>query len=355
MKKILFIRDGICMPIMILVLVEISKYYDITVIINGKGQNQDLINTNLKYRNSMKIIINDCSKLKHLMIIKNTIKKNDYDLIFHHSNITAPFLFFYFYQNNHLYLHSHPSISYFLYKKHISNIMFFISAKTFKHQIVINKSILSKFRPSSKKHIVIPPFHKGHTIVNKNFKKMKLLYIGTLSLRNIHYTLEGYKKFIEQNGFNSEYIIIGSGSKEEENIIINFIQDNNLSEYIKYLGWQSDEIVKKYFEYCNVGVAFCPVTEYYLNNISFKFYEYVLSGMPVIATKLNDHIDKVNKVNGILIDDSPEGFYNGLEYIEKKLNSFSSDKIRKTLENNDYKYVTAHYIKPYIDKILKIS
>lgn len=172
---------------------------------------------------------------------------------------------------------------------------------------------------------------KPLTQKNKSFSTLKLMYIGVLSGRRVHETIEGLKLFMDIHPeVEVSYSIIGRGKDEYVKLITQAIKEYNLEEVVAYHGYLPDSEIGAFFEECNVGVSYVPITPYYTDVIVTKTVEYLLSGLAVIATNTNKNRDDINDTNGVLIEDSPASFAQGLEKIYNRLGSYDSDVIRKS-------------------------
>jgi len=61
-----------------------------------------------------------------------------------------------------------------------------------------------------------------------------------------------------------------------------------------------------------------------------KTFDYLLAGMPVIATATSENKIVINENNGVLIDDTIEGFASGVEEVIIKKDRYKSQTIRET-------------------------
>jgi nucleoside-diphosphate-sugar epimerase len=80
-------------------------------------------------------------------------------------------------------------------------------------------------------------------------------------------------------------------------------------------GFNRGRVEHIYFDIHNIGVSYIPMLKCFDNQPPTKTFEYLLSGMPVIATATNANKDIINDVNGVLINDNSEEVYNGLTAI----------------------------------------
>jgi len=189
-----------------------------------------------------------------------------------------------------------------------------------------------------------------YSLSEKNFEFLKLLYIGTLNTREVWKTVEGLALFVKRNlSVKITYDIIGKGNSAEVKKIIDLIEANNLKNIVYLHGYLSTEEVQKFFDKCNVGISYVPITNRY-GFKSTKTLEYLIAGMPVIVTNGGTRNDLVDVTNGVLIDDTPEDFSDGLERLWMNRHSYKPNEIREkyeheTLENtikNDYAKVISN-------------
>ena len=94
------------------------------------------------------------------------------------------------------------------------------------------------------------------------------------------------------------------------------------------------ESKKNYFPFAMLEFLNVPITKYFDICLVTKTYEYLLSGIPVIATNTTRNREVVNENSDVLIQDSSEGSYQGLIDIYKKWDKWDSKKIIK--QNQKY-------------------
>lgn len=209
----------------------------------------------------------------------------------------------------------------------------------------------------SRDHTLILPL--GADVISGKaltFDRIDLLYVGSLSSRNIHHTLEGFSMFLTKNKELTNlisYTIIGFGNKIDEEFIRNSIERLGINMKVKFIGRKKHNELQPYFEACNIGVAFVPITPYYDFQPTTKLFEYILSGMPVIATNTFENRRIVNYTNGILINDTPAAFQNGLEVLYNNLHTFDSNNIRTSFEDHNWEAIVKKTLLPYIQSLLK--
>jgi len=215
--------------------------------------------------------------------------------------------------------------------RHVYDFFMKTEGKLFQHISVISKSLAQKLN-IDKKAYILPLGADIISDTNKKFNSINLLYVGTLSNRNIEQTIKGFSKFYhEYNGrVEISYTIIGSGFENETHEIKKIVFEEKLTEAVKLTGQLPHDKLKPYFDKCNIGVSFIPQTDYFDVQPPTKTFEYFLSGMPVIATNTKENAIVVNKKNGILINDDSESFFEGLIKILNNKNQYNSEIIRRT-------------------------
>jgi len=104
----------------------------------------------------------------------------------------------------------------------------------------------------------------------------------------------------------------------------------------------------------NVGVSYVPITPYFDVQPPTKTFEYLLAGMPVIATRTKENEKVINEYNGVLIDDTPEDFRNGLALLYERIsaNKFTSSRIIESSESYTWERIVRNNFKLYIESLL---
>lgn len=240
--------------------------------------------------------------------------------------------------------------------RRISNIFVFIQSLCFNRIIILSDSLRKKLFISGKKSNIVPLGSEIYFDKNHNFDTIKLLYVGALDDRNISETLKGLHLFLQKNERSTvslTYYIIGFGAETEILKIGNCISEYNLSDFVKIEGRKTYEELIPYFEMSNIGVVYIPQTPWYDCQPTTKLFEYMLAGMPVIATNTYENRLIVNTTNGVLINDTPEDFCKGLTNLFTALNSFKSSEIRQSVEAYTWEKIVKTNLKPYLLNLLQ--
>jgi len=216
---------------------------------------------------------------------------------------------------------------------------------------IISKSLENKLKINSS--LILPLGGNIHFDGEKNEDKLTLIYVGTFSNRNIHLTIIGLSKFLLKHpGKVKNYYIIGDGNATSKKLLIETIRSHKLSDLVVMPGYVPHESLNKYFEISNIGVSFVPITPYYNVQPPTKTFEYLLSGIPVIATSTYENEKVVNSQNGVLIKDSAHDFAIGLEKIFNSLPFFNSRKIIESVSSFTWENIVNQRLIPFIQKTI---
>ncbi len=145
------------------------------------------------------------------------------------------------------------------------------------------------------------------------------------------------------------YTIIAFGNEDEVMDIRNLINKLNLNDKISFLGEIRPPILYKYFDSSNIGVSFIPITKYFNCQPATKTYEYLINGMPVIATNTHENKKIINENNGVLINDDVNSFAEGLYILYKNRKQYSFNNITYLSSNYSWENILKKYLDPIIN------
>lgn len=231
------------------------------------------------------------------------------------------------------------------------------SAKLFDAVTIISQGVSDKIGNIGevKKHIL--PL--GADVISnrpKKFDSIRMLYVGTFTNRNLEKTLYGLKMWLDNNPTSKiSYDIIGDGNTTELKDLQLLSDRLNLNEFVHFHGRLPYNELTPFFDDCNVGVSFVPMTDYYEYQPPTKAYEYSLSGLYVIGTKTFAQRQIISKDNGILINDTAEDFCNAISYISQHLPSLNEQKIREALSAFTWKNIVNNNLLPFLKGQMNLS
>jgi glycosyltransferase involved in cell wall biosynthesis len=222
----------------------------------------------------------------------------------------------------------------------------------FKNITVISESLLKYLGIKASKCHVLP---LGADIIftePKDYSSFKLLYVGTFNSRNLSLTLKGLKQFLDISNFKDiHYYVIGKGNKAEEELLFNMTKTLGLNEYVTFLGYKPHDELRSYFETCNIGISFIPITKYYNIQPPTKTFEYIAAGLYVIATSTYENCRIINDSNGILINDTVEGFSSALTQLLLS-KEIDQKMIQSSIKEYTWDKIVKYNLIPYFKSIL---
>lgn len=157
--------------------------------------------------------------------------------------------------------------------------------------------------------------------------KFKIVTVGRLEeQKGYDRLLKTHKKLIEE-GFDFELWILGEGKKREE--FEQFINDNNLSDSVKLLGFKKNPY--KYIKQADLFV--CSSRN---EGFSLVVAEALILGIPVISTNCTGPNELLNFGEyGMLVENSTEGIYESLKRILKD-KSLYNYYMQKAIDRSNY-------------------
>lgn len=200
----------------------------------------------------------------------------------------------------------------------------------FKQISVISEGVARKLR--LKNYHLLPLGGECFTLESKSFEKLSFLYVGTLENRNMIDCVKGFHLYL--NSFESYdsapvFTIIGDAPGNELEEIREYVHAHSLDKNIIPVGAVPHNQLAPYFEDANIGITYVPLYSYYEHQPSTKTFEYLNSGMAVIATNTYENRKIINDKTGVLVSDTAESFLNGIYEAYSKRNIFDSDYLKE--------------------------
>lgn len=226
-------------------------------------------------------------------------------------------------------------------------------SRRFRNISIVSHSLAERLHlPSERTHIL--PLGAEHMPAKaKRRDRLDLLYVGTLDGRRIEDTVVGFERFLRDYGaaIALTYTIVGDGHNGELERLRRMVQLKGLDDVVRLPGYVHRTRLESTFERCNVGVSYVPICDMYDCQPVTKTFEYIFAGMPVIATATSENTKVVNRINGVLIRDTPEGFYGGLKEVYARRHEFDSDKVRHCCPDASWDRIVNLNLVPYIQRI----
>lgn len=129
-----------------------------------------------------------------------------------------------------------------------------------------------------------------------NNETKNILFMGALIKRKGVSDLLEAVKMIKERGYENFVLLIG-GTGEEEKNLHDYVNENNLSENVKFLGWIENNIKEEI--YSNADIFILPS---YNEGLPIAILEALSYGLPVISTNVGSIDEAVkNDINGFLL------------------------------------------------------
>lgn len=209
-----------------------------------------------------------------------------------------------------------------------------------------------------KNYYLLPLGGECFCTFSKSFDKLAFLYVGTFENRNMIKCIEAFHLYLAKNTSREPpptFTIIGGPDGAELAEVKRYIKEHNLENQIITTGPLRQDQLRPFFEQANIGISYIPIKPYYDFQPSTKTFEYLISGLPVIATTTHENSKIVDHSCGILAGDSVEAFADGLNKIETGKDRFNSDFIRRKYKQYSWKYIVKNYFLTMINKIAEVN
>lgn len=239
------------------------------------------------------------------------------------------------------------------FKRMWENLLMRAECRLFPHILTISPGLVERFSLPQRKTQVVPLGAEQLAMKAKRFDELHLLYVGTLDGRRIEDTVLGFGRFAQEYGDSVKlsYTIVGDGHNEELEGLRRMVRLKGLQDTVHLPGYVHKTQLQDTFEHCNVGISYVPMSDIYDCQPVTKTFEYVFAGMPVIATATTENSKVVNRLNGVLIQDTPEGVYRGLEEVYARRDEFDSEKIRLSCPESSWDRIVGRNLVPYVQNI----
>lgn len=232
------------------------------------------------------------------------------------------------------------------WRRKLADILMVAESRLFSKVTIISESLARKLGLRQGCYHVLPLGADVLSDADKKFDALHLLYVGTLSGRQIEKTIQGFAKFYSRHKgqIPMSYTIVGDGYRGELTKLKQMVRELNLESVVKLRGFVHHTKLGELWDVCNVGISFIPINEIYDCQPATKTFEYLLAGMPVVATATTENCRIVNKENGVVIPDTANGFEYGLELLLRNQDVFSSSFIRRSAEMCSWERIVREHL-----------
>jgi glycosyltransferase involved in cell wall biosynthesis len=238
----------------------------------------------------------------------------------------------------------------------MNNCFYHLESLFFENIIVLSESLRRELGIAGEKCRLVPIGAEPQCFDDKSFDSMRLLYVGTFFGRRMEDTVEGFGRFYRElkDRIRMSYDIVGYGSREDVQTIMDAIERCKCKDVVKLHGRIPYKHLGSFLEKNNIGVAYIPLQDHYQCQPSTKIFEYHLAGMPVIATETNENARVINEENGILIRDDCEAFFEGLKIMYQNLRKYNSSRIRDLSVEYTWEWIINKNLAPYLAALIRV-
>ncbi|KXO11766.1 MULTISPECIES: glycosyltransferase family 4 protein [Marinobacter] len=170
-------------------------------------------------------------------------------------------------------------------------------------------------------------------------RNLRLVYVGFLTkLRGLDLLIKAASAYVKMGNEPSslKIDIVGKGSEREN--LINLVKELNLEQSVTVHGWLEHEQVDQLMAQANVGALTYRVCPHWNHTIPNKIFDYMLAGLPVLATEVKPIERIINETkSGLVCRD------NDVRDIAEKLQILRSPETRATLGANGVSAVQSKY------------
>lgn len=202
--------------------------------------------------------------------------------------------------------------------------------------------LLSKGISNEKVTIVsnTPPIDKfGNNVHEHRGDTLRIVYVGFLTkLRGLDLLIKATSEYI-RSGNPPESIkidIVGKGAERDS--LINLVSDLGLQHSVTVHGWLDHVEVNQLMAQANVGALTYRVCPHWNHTIPNKIFDYMLAGLPVLATEVTPIKRILDKTGAGLVCRDLD-----IQDIAKKLELLRSPETRTKLGSNGNRAILSEY------------
>lgn len=247
------------------------------------------------------------------------------------------------------------------YKRKVFDSMMAFAAKRFRHASIITD--LAAQHLGVKKYKLLPlggayfdskPAPSEVEAYGDLFSRgdFIFLYVGTLHKRRMIECVRGFHSFLQKNvNAKARFLIVGQAIYHELDEIKEYIAANGLQDQIFTLGYIPQHKLAIFFKHADCGITFFPLTPFNDVQPNTKTYEYLINGVPVIATATQDNTKLLTQSPvpcGIVIRDNAAEFESAVATVMNQRGMYN----REAIAGEFRKYEWDNLFKQYLDPVL---
>ncbi len=238
-------------------------------------------------------------------------------------------------------------------RRGVRNLLISAEARAFGRISVLCDAMRRYLRLPRERTHICPLGANPIPILTRDMSCLRLLYVGTFLNRRLSEAIKGFAIYCREEGASTDahFTLVGDSEDGERHRLQMLVHELGLTDRIALPGYVPRERLTSYYECCNVGVSYVPMTPYYDCQPPTKTYEYFFAGMPVIATATKQNAVIVSDDNGVLIDDTPDAFCSGLRVLAQRLRLYDSGKILSSVSDHSWYNIMTNNALPFIEAV----
>ena len=242
------------------------------------------------------------------------------------------------------------------FRRCLNDIMIRFDAKYFKNVTIISEGLRKKLGIAARKAHILSLGADRYELPEKTFDAFHLLYVGTFNQgRRLETTIRAFARLYHERDGEIEmtYTLVGGAQRQELAFLQQVAVDAGVGHVVRFPGFVSHERVVDYLASCNIGMAYVPITEFFDHQPPTKTFEYLMAGMPVLATGTTENRRVITEANGIVTDDSEDAVFAGLQKLLITRHRFNSPEIRRSVEQYCWEDIVLKNCLPYLEGIVQ--
>lgn len=189
-------------------------------------------------------------------------------------------------------------------------------------------------------------FKLNNQIIKKYSDSFVLLYLGNTSKRRgLETVLKSMPKIVKSIS-NFKLVIVGSSSFDKE--LIKTAKNYNISKYVDFEGWKSEDLFPSYIKAAELGISPLHSNLHHDTTYANKLFQYMSLGCPVLCSDVKAQKALLETYNvGLLFRAE-----NSSDLTEKLFKLYLNSRLRKKMSENCINAIENHLNNEIISKKL---
>ena len=189
-------------------------------------------------------------------------------------------------------------------------------------------------------------FKLNHQIIEKYSDSFVLLYLGNTSKRRgLKIVLKSIPEIVKSIS-NFKLVIVGSSSFDNE--LIKTVEEYNISKYVDFEGWKSEDLFPSYIKAAEIGISPLLSNLHHDTTHANKLFQYMSLGCPVICSDVKAQKALLDIYNvGLLFKAGDSS-----DLIEKLFKLYLNSSLRNQMSKNCINAIQNHLNNDIISKDL---